>query len=257
MNFLSLIFINLSLILVFSGSKGYEEITIVKPEIHNSSGTDSLATIEIEKGSGIYFSYPVNSLKLIMQACDSLHPQDDWFCPEPIYSRNWRLGEWTGTSEQASFTIYFSPGPSEDPEFIFVNLNGKEIGRIPALKLLIGSDFMIHASGHTNNMFNKMRLFRIEKDTLMEIKQPFYHVGLEGELLRNITLYSDETCERIQQVLNRGDEVEIVLALPAGKHESYERIYLLRTSSGITGYIRIESEDTYGALLEGFFYAGD
>jgi hypothetical protein len=257
MNFLSLILLQLGLILGSTFSNDYEGLTFVTEDIQNLGGSDSIVTVEIGKGSGIYFTYPVNSVKLIMQPCDSLNPQDDWYCPEPVYSRTWRIGEWKGPATQPGFTIYFSPGPSADPEFIFVNKKGGNIGYIAALKLRIQSDLMIHSSGHSNTMFDKRRMFKIQKDTIQEVRQPFYQVGLTGILLRDIKLFSDENFRQIQQTIHAGEEVEIMFALPAGKDEPYERIYILRTESGMIGYLRIENEDTFGGLMAGFFYAGD
>lgn len=256
MNSLTLILLHLSFLFVSPGSeKG--EIFINDRHSLNLLTSDSISTIEIGKGSGIYFTYPVHSVKIIMQPCDSLDPQDDWFCPEPVYSRNWRVGEWKGSDEHSGFTIYFSPGPSADPEFIITDKNGKKMGSIQALKLRLNADLSIYTSGHTNNMFDKKSMFTVQKDTVLEVKQPFYQVGLAGILLRNIVMFTDDSFDQIQQTINEGAEIEIMFALPAGKDELYERKYLVRTELGILGYIRIENEDTFGALMEGFFYAGD
>jgi hypothetical protein len=257
MNFLSLFLLDLSLLIVSPGSLNFQNITYASDVVQNSTESDSMATVEIGNESGIYFTYPLNSVKLIMQPCDSLNSQDDWFCPEPIYSRNWRVGEWKVSEFQASFTIYFSPGPSVDPEFIFIDKNGRKIGSIPALKLRIYSDLKIYSSGHTNNMFDKKRMFTVQKDTILEIKQAFYEVGIKGTLLRDIKLFTDESFGQLQQTVYKGEEVEIMFALPAGEDEPYERKYLIRTELGILGYILIENEDTYGALMKDFYYAGD
>ncbi len=256
MNSLTLILLHLSFLFFSPGSEKSENL-INGGHSLNLLTSDSISTIEIGKGSGIYFTYPVHAVKIIMQPCDSLDPQDDWFCPEPVYSRIWRVGEWKGSDDHTGCTIYFSPGPSADPEFIFVDKNEKRLGSIQALKLRLNIDLSIYSSGHTNNMFDKKRMFSVQKDTVIEVKQPFYQVGLSGILLRNIVMFTDDTFDQVQQTINEGEEIEIMFALPACKDEPYERKYLVRTELGILGYIRIENEDTFGGLMEGFFYAGD
>ncbi|MCF7886162.1 MAG: hypothetical protein K9M80_06685 [Candidatus Marinimicrobia bacterium] len=60
------------------------------------------------------------------------------------------------------------------------------------LRISIPGDGNIYISGHTNNMFNKRRIYHLESNTLKEIKQPFYYVGQEGVLQKDITLYRDQ-----------------------------------------------------------------
>lgn len=257
MKLLSLILVQLGFISFSPYISDFKMVAFVKERVPEFTGNDSLATTEIGNDSRIQFTYPVNAVTLIMQPCDSLSEGDEWYCPEPVYSRNWRVAEWNESFSQAGFTIYFSPGPSEDPEFIFIDHTGKRLGYIAGLKLEIHSDQIIYASGHSNTMYNKKRMYIIEVDTILEISQPFYHVGQKGNLLRNIDVFSDESLKQKQQQINQGEEIEIVFALSGGKDESFEKIYLIKTNAGIMGYIRIENEDSYGALMEGFFYAGD
>src|SRR5690606_24645618 len=142
---------------------------------------------------------------------------DAWFCPEPIYSRNWKVATLRYISDNQLVTLYFSPGPSADPEFILVGNSGKIIGRIAALKLEITEDFQVFSSGHTNTMFDKKRSFTIQADTLSEIKQAFYEVGIQGKLKRNLQVYCDDSFSVLQQFLTAGSEIEILLAKASGE----------------------------------------
>ena len=68
------------------------------------------------------------------------------------------------SSSGSNYYVVFSSGPSADPEFIFYKDGefNQAAFSISALDIVIPGNGFIYSSGHTNNMFNKRRKFKVE-----------------------------------------------------------------------------------------------
>ena len=97
-------------------------------------------------------------------------------------------------SKDSEFLMSFTSFPSDDPRFSFYKKTKKdyELTFSVAGKIIyVQGNGFIYASGHTNNMSDLKRKFKFENDSLTEIKQPYYYVGLKTRTLKPIKLYLD------------------------------------------------------------------
>ncbi|HPY41308.1 MAG TPA: hypothetical protein PLM98_12380 [Thiolinea sp.] len=151
------------------------------------------------------------------------------------------------------YTVDYSAGASADPGFNFYKQTGdalKEIEQgIGGLVLIIPGNGFIYVSGHTNSMFDARRKYKIENDKLVEIKQPFYYVGVDTNLKQDLEIFSDETLKTSLGSLAKDSPVSVLLY----KDENY----LLKSSLGLVGWAKIPESLYPGETIEGIYFAGD
>lgn len=199
------------------------------------------------------FGFDPNSFALINKKCTDLPKSDFLWCEDDELEEFYKLGDFKSDKLKHAITIGFTFGMSVDPEFILFNSKNKIIGRVYAWNLYLNSNGVFYTSGHVNNFFDQKRKFEINGDTIIEIKQPFYHVGLKSTTKEQITLYSDKRGGEVVAVLPKNYEIEILLA-EYGKNEmGAERYFLVKTKFGLVGWINYESP----TAIEGLYYAGD
>ena len=97
-------------------------------------------------------------------------------------------------------------------------------------------------------MFDQRKKFRLEKDKIIEVLQPYYYVGLESKVKKRINIYSTPQQDEVVASLPEGSPVTVLL----NKGEQY----LLKTSFGLVGWVLIPggSQET---PIEGLYFAGD
>lgn len=152
---------------------------------------------------------------------------------------------------QEYYIIDFDEGASDDPTFIIFKEKNKQlqyISHIPGTSLAIPGDGTLYISGHTNNMFDQHKKFRLKKDKIIEIPQPYYYVGLETKVKKRINLYSTPQQSEIVDSLPEGSAVTVLL--------NKGDLYLLKTSLGLVGWTQIPSE-SQETSIEGLYFAGD
>ena len=117
-------------------------------------------------------------------------------------------------SKKEKYTIFFDYGMSADPNFSIVKVKGdsiKHIGSFGGLTLYIPGNGNLYVEGHTNNYYNTRKKYQLKNDQLIEIKQPFYYVGITARTKGLMKLYSDEKLENSVAILPKGAEIEILL----------------------------------------------
>ena len=156
-----------------------------------------------------------------------------------------------------SLYIIYSQGMSEDMVFELATKPdaSTRIGSFYCLEFYINSLGTIYTAGHTNNMFNMRRKFQLQGDTIREVRQPFYYVGLKGKTLNEITLYAVKSGKDIVAQLPADYEIEILLAEYAEKDTEMGTRFLVRTEFGLVGWLRVEGF-AEGVLKE-LYFAGD
>ena len=79
------------------------------------------------------------------------------------------------------YYIDFSPGMSADPGFVIFRIDGSTSKKltpwVAGTQLIIPGDGFLYASGHTNTTFVQRKKYRIEGDTVTEVKLPAYKAG--------------------------------------------------------------------------------
>lgn len=153
-----------------------------------------------------------------------------------------------------SFLVTYNEGPSADPCFIIYRVD-KDTTKmlsyaIDGLSLFIPGNGFLYVSGHTDNMYDTHRKFKVTRDTLLEVTQPFYYVGLKSVTIKEIEIYSDTTLSNSVAILPKGSNVEIVL----NKSGNY---YLLKTPFGLLGWAKIDGTGYGDSAIKGLFFAGD
>jgi hypothetical protein len=101
----------------------------------------------------------------------------------------------------------------------------------------LGNGYLI-ARGSMNRMFPISRKYKISNGRVREIKQPFYAVNIQSEATRDFDIYLNKNTNRIVAHIEEGDPVTVLLAEFKKKHV----YYLVRSSLGLTGWVRIEQE---------------
>ena len=149
------------------------------------------------------------------------------------------------------YTIDFDAGGSLDPMFIIYQNEHqelKELGSIFGLEITFSGDGFFYVTGHTNNTFHQRRKFTIRDDTLIEIQQPFYYVGLETFTKEELDMYADFALTTHVAHLPKNTPITVLL--------NTDDYYLIKTSRDILGWakIHVEQQDT---IIEGLYYFGD
>lgn len=150
-------------------------------------------------------------------------------------------------NDDQEYSLVFSPGPSADPHFRIFK-EDKKIYSIAGTELFIPGNGNVYSRGHTNSMFNVKKKFVFTGKTFYEAKQPYYYVGLKTKTTQPIKLYQNMGLSKTIASLPKGAEVEVLL--------NKGRFYLLRTSFGLTGWIKID-QVMQNSGIDGLYYAGD
>lgn len=151
------------------------------------------------------------------------------------------------------YYIVFTWGPSADPAFHFYKDGqfDQPAFRIAATKLYVTGTGAIYSSGHTNNMFDMRKKYKVANNNLVEVKQPYYHVGLKTKTLKPISLYSTEKLENVVAKLPANYNIEVLVQNPEN------RLFLITTDFGLTGWVKVESGMRGNASIDKLYYAGD
>lgn len=154
------------------------------------------------------------------------------------------------TSSQI-WVIDYTEGPSADPEFMFTRKGAAEpAGYVTALELWLPGNGAAYAAGHADTMFDTRRKLVAKGDKVVEVAQPFYHVGLEGKALKDLVLYGAKDGKEVVANIPKGSPVTVLLA-------SGEEWYLAKTAFGLVGWIRVEPWTVDASVVDGLYYAGD
>lgn len=151
------------------------------------------------------------------------------------------------------FTVDYSPDPSADPSFIFLK-NDKDTAVEPGqgfsgLELFIPGNGFVYISGHTNNMYNQRHILKLVGDKLVEVKQPFYYVGVDANLKQDLEIYSDATLKKSLGTLTKGSPVSVLV--------NQGENYLIKNNFGLVGWVKIPESLYPGETVEGIYFAGD
>jgi hypothetical protein len=162
-----------------------------------------------------------------------------------------------GESNSQALTVLYSDGPSADPEFIFANSNGEQIESLGGVELYLPGNGYVYTTGHANTSFNKRSKYLFNGTKFIEVKQPFYYVGLKTKTTKAITLYADKSQKEIVGSVPIDTEVEVLLAEYSQNFGGTE-YFLVKTPFGLVGWIGFVTYNlTEGTPLKGIYFAGD
>ena len=149
------------------------------------------------------------------------------------------------------YFVDYDEGPSVDPFFIITREGSEEpAGTVPGVHLYLPGNGSIYTSGHANTMFDEHRKYTIKNGELVETKQPFLHVGIEGKAKKDLTIYSTPAQKEIVASIPKGAAMTVLLADGADH-------YLIKTAFGLVGWATIPSNSQEATVVDGLFFAGD
>ena len=192
------------------------------------------------------YNSEANKVKISEILDDFYKNEDEMIMPLAFVSVN--------LASETEILIGYTEGASEDPEFWFYQQ--EETGFRPMIsvygkQIFISGNGNIYVSGHTNNMFNKRRKFKFENDSIREIEQPFYFVGLQTKTLKTIKLHSDKSLGKILATLPADSPIEVV----AAEYANECQYFLIKTSFGLLGWWKLDN--WYSTEIDKLVYAGD
>lgn len=148
------------------------------------------------------------------------------------------------------FTITYTDGLSADPGFLISPVGTDMIvGDIWGLELFVPGNGAVYVTGHTNNHYNQRKTFVLKNGKLVEIRQPFYYVGLDSKAKQDITIFSDKSEK--EPVASIPSGAQLTVLLNEGEH------YLIKTPMGLVGWARFVDHGQGAELIEGLYYRGD
>ncbi len=159
------------------------------------------------------------------------------------------------------YLLSFTSFPSYDHAFSFYKKENNEYNysfSIGGKQIYLPGNGFVYVSGHSNNMFSEKRKYKLENDSLTEIKQPYYYVGLNTKTSETIAIFESQKLERKVATLPKNSEIEVVLCeyIYDKKNEFIQdEYYLIKTSFGLIGWWRLDH--SYKQTINGLFYNGD
>lgn len=149
------------------------------------------------------------------------------------------------------FAIKHWPGPSADPIYIFYRIEAKDtvfFGQFGADKVIVPGNGFVYTEHRSNEMFNKKRKYKLTDNGFIEVKQPFYSVGIESKVVQDIVLYSDTSMINPVASLVKGQNIFVLV--------NSGHYYLIRTPLGLTGWVHIKFNDD-GTIIHDIFIFAD
>ncbi len=159
------------------------------------------------------------------------------------------------SSSGSDYIVVFSWGASGDPSFQFFKDGNFErsLFSIPGTHLYVPGNGSIYVSGHTNNLFNTRKKFKVRNEELDEVDQPFNYVGLKSKTRKPAKLYKTEKLSEVIASMPENYSVEVLVNKPGTD------LFLVKTDFGLTGWLEVSGRDQMSGveLIEGLYYRGD
>jgi hypothetical protein len=211
-----------------------------------------LSKVEVDKAADIYIKYNSENTEVYNKKVKEL-PESDPFFPEGGPSmNNIKMLKTKIEPSGKNYYVVFSYGPSADPSFMFYQQGNFEqpAFTISALQVFIPGNGSLYSSGHTNNLFNTRKKYQVHNNTLKEIEQPFYYVGLETQTSAPVKLYASEQLNDVIANLPADYDMEVLI------NKKGTNLFLVKTKFGLTGWVKAEMCGLR-TQIDGLDYAGD
>jgi len=163
------------------------------------------------------------------------------------------IGYWN-VNDKNKIEFHYTEAPSDDPTFIAV-FNGKIILEESGTTLHFKGN-TLYIEGNANSYFDKKRKFQFIDNSYQEVNQPFYHIGIKGNLNYPIQIYkTDKFLEKVAS-LPRDYEVEVLIGQTGGEYNDLEKV-LIKTEFGLIGWFNFKEVAFGKPLVDGLYYHGD
>ena len=151
------------------------------------------------------------------------------------------------TTKKGIYTLYFGIGMSLDPHFSIFS-NDSLIGVIEGVELSIPGNGTLYSNGHTNNLYNEFRAWKLTSNKLEEIKQPLQYVGLKTVALSDFAIHADTLQQSTVATIAKGDSIELLV--------QQNHFFLIRNSYNLVGWWKID-DPLKSKQVNNLFYLGD
>ena len=171
--------------------------------------------------------------------CDMLSRDDPFYYAQGDTTGFIKVMEYVPDANEGTlYSILFSMGESGDAHYLFYREGAFDQ---PAFilfcdHLYLSGDGVIVAKGIMNEMFERSRKYELKNGTVREIPQPFYGVDLHSYATRDFNVYGNKRLRHVVTNVKKGEDVHVLLA----EFKDPYSYYLIRTESGLTGWIRVE-----------------
>jgi hypothetical protein len=195
--------------------------------------------------------------KVFNTSCDRLEYNDPFYHAQGDTSAYIKVMEYIPDSQAGDvYSILFYMGEGGISRYEFY-LEGECV--TPAFVLFADhlhfkGEGLVVAQGSMNEMFNRSRLFRINKGVIKEQKQPFYAVNIASIAKKDFDIYQSKFMNKVIDHVNADDEVYVLLS----EFRQNYVYYLLRSKRGLCGWIKIEQGTWVDETpIKDLYYHGD
>lgn len=211
---------------------------------------------ELDKFMESSLGYDESTFEYKLVPCDQLPTQHPCYISDN-YLEYKLLGVYKPNGRKIPLYVLYSPGPSADPTFKICNEKGEEIFEQVTDELALMGTGIMYTYGHSDDMFYRRNKWKIEGNRVVRIDQPYYYVGISGELRKPVKLYSEREGGEVVATLPKGYQIEILLAEKVEDEDKVPLRYLARTDFGLVGWLRVDMDSFMDPIVIGLSYWGD
>ncbi|MBW6458383.1 MAG: SH3 domain-containing protein [FCB group bacterium] len=183
--------------------------------------------------------YYTGTAKIFNTTCDKLSRDDPFYYAQGDTTGFIKVMEYVPDADEGTlYSILFSIGESGDAHYLFYREGAfdEPVFIIFCDHLYFSGDGMIVAKGIMNEMFERSRKYELKNGKIKEISQPFYGVNMLSYATRDFDIYQTKRLKRPLASVQKGEDVQVLIA----EFKDPYSFYLIRTVSGLTGWVRIE-----------------
>jgi len=144
------------------------------------------------------------------------------------------------SSDRLTEVLVYTPGPSDDDEYLVYQYDGKkiwELGHLSRWPLFLGNGIVYVKDWM--GFWEKVEKFVLNKKErrLQRIPQELYYVGVKTTVSQSFPIYQRPKSPVVIANLKVGSSIEVLAWLPQFEKDDYsEQWYLIRTEHGLLGY---------------------
>jgi hypothetical protein len=135
-----------------------------------------------------------------------------------------------------------TPGPSNDDMFMIYRYNGKKIQVVDTISgwPVFKGNGIVYV-GDWNGFWVQTDKYQMNYSTreLVLIEQPFHYVGVKTKVIKEFRIYLEKELKTEVALLAEGSEIEVLLCFNKSIKD-YNELYLIKSSTGLTGWIDLK-----------------
>ncbi|NOU61995.1 hypothetical protein [Marinifilum caeruleilacunae] len=208
-----------------------------------------LQYVDIESSylNGKFGFNKTSEFQLINKLCDDSMDCFKYYDPTTI------IGYWP-INDKTKIELHYTEAPSDDPTFIAI-YKGKVILEESGSTLHFKGN-TLYIEGNANSYFDKKRKFQFVNNSYQEVTQPFYYIGLKGNLNYPIQIYKTEQFKEKLAYLPKDYKIEVLMGKTGGEYDDLEKV-LIKTEFGLIGWLNFKDIAFERPMVDGLYFHGD